>query len=124
VILSAVYMLWMFQRVYYGAVTNGENRDLPDLRPHEWSSVVPLCAVALVMGVFPSVFLAPMEPAVTRVVERMQNTRTLRVQVRDDMQKAKFKLQMQPTVQTPPTPQTLQTVTTAHEYDASPVSSR
>jgi NADH-quinone oxidoreductase subunit M len=111
VILSAVYMLWMFQRVYYGAVTNGENRDLPDLRPHEWSSVVPLCAVALVMGVFPSVFLAPMEPAVTRVVERMQNTRTLRVQVRE-------------TVHTPPTPQTRHTVTAAHDNDASLVSSR
>jgi NADH-quinone oxidoreductase subunit M len=75
VILSAVYMLWMFQRVYYGEVTHAENRDLPDLRPHEWSSIVPLCAVALAMGRVPGLFLKPMEPAVTRVVERMQNTR-------------------------------------------------
>jgi len=79
VILSAVYMLWMFQRVYYGKVTHGENTALPDLLPHEWSSVIPLCAVAVVMGVFPMVFLKPMEPAVTRIVERMQNTQTLRV---------------------------------------------
>src|SRR5215213_1720919 len=50
VILSAVYMLWMFQRVYYGRVTHEENATLPDLRPHEWSSVVPLCVVALMMG--------------------------------------------------------------------------
>src|SRR5205085_2389196 len=64
VILSAVYMLWMFQRVYYGKVTHGENRTLPDLLPHEWSSVIPLCAIALVMGVFPTLFLKPMEPAV------------------------------------------------------------
>jgi len=80
VILSAVYMLWMFQRVYYGKVTHGENRTLPDLLPHEWSSVIPLCAIALVMGVFPTLFLEPMEPAVTRVVERLQNTQTLRVE--------------------------------------------
>ena len=80
VILSAVYMLWMFQRVYYGKVTHEENRTLPDLLPHEWSSVIPLCAVALVMGVFPGFFLKPMEPAVTRIVERLQNTQTLRVQ--------------------------------------------
>ncbi len=80
VILSAVYMLWMFQRVYYGKVTLRENATLPDLLPHEWASVVPLCAVALAMGVFPTLFLKPMEPSVTRVVERLQNTQTLRVQ--------------------------------------------
>jgi hypothetical protein len=43
------------------------------------------------MGVFPAVFLKPMEPAVTRIVERLQNTQTLRV--RNEMQKAKFKMQ-------------------------------
>jgi NADH-quinone oxidoreductase subunit M len=80
VILSAVYMLWMFQRVYYGKVTHAENAKLPDLLPHEWSSVVPLCVVALLMGVFPTVFLNPTEPAVTRIVDRLQNTRTLRVE--------------------------------------------
>src|SRR6185437_11762689 len=91
VILSVVYMLWMFQRVYYGKVTQHENEGLPDLLPHEWSAVLPLCAVALAMGVFPTVFLKPMEPSVTRVVERLQNTQTLRVD--NDMQNAKFKLQ-------------------------------
>jgi len=80
VILSAVYMLWMFQRVYYGKVTHGENATLPDLLPHEWASVIPLCAVAVAMGVFPTFFLKPMEPSVTRVVERLQNTQTLRVE--------------------------------------------
>jgi NADH-quinone oxidoreductase subunit M len=80
VILSAVYMLWMFQRVYYGKVTHDENETLPDLQAHERSSVIPLCAAALLMGVFPNIFLKPMEPAVTRVVERLQNTQTLRVQ--------------------------------------------
>ena len=53
VILSAVYMLWMFQRVFYGEVTNEENADLPDLQPREWAAVVPLCAMAIVMGVLP-----------------------------------------------------------------------
>jgi NADH-quinone oxidoreductase subunit M len=80
VILSAVYMLWMFQRVYYGEVTHDTNRALPDLKPHEWASVIPMCAVAIVMGVFPAVFLTPIEPAVTRIVERLQNSRTLRVE--------------------------------------------
>ena len=51
VILSAVYMLWMFQRVYYGEVTHEENATLRDLLPREWAAVVP-CAYFLAMGVF------------------------------------------------------------------------
>jgi NADH-quinone oxidoreductase subunit M len=80
VILSAVYMLWMFQRVYLGAVTHEENATLPDLRPREWASVVPLCALAIVMGVFPALFLAPMESSVRRVVERVQAEQLLKAE--------------------------------------------
>jgi NADH-quinone oxidoreductase subunit M len=70
-ILSAVYMLWMFQRVNYGELTNAKNRALPDLTPREWALVVPTIAVAIGMGVFPVVFLRPMEPAVKRTIERV-----------------------------------------------------
>jgi NADH-quinone oxidoreductase subunit M len=86
VILSAVYMLWMFQRVFYGRVTNPHNADLPDLSPREWAGVLPLCAMAIFMGVFPMVFLKPMEPAVRRMVERVQSVQPLRVRTgeRDD----------------------------------------
>ena len=80
VILSAVYMLWMVQRVFYGPVTNPENEDLPDLERHEWASAVPLCAIAIVMGVFPMVFLEPMEPAVRKLVEQVQFSQPLRVE--------------------------------------------
>jgi NADH-quinone oxidoreductase subunit M len=83
VILSAVYMLWMFQRVYLGSVTHEENETLPDLKPREWASVAPLCALAIVMGVFPTIFLKPMEPAVRRMVEQVQSGQTLRAQQRD-----------------------------------------
>jgi NADH-quinone oxidoreductase subunit M len=80
VILSAVYMLWMFQRVFYGEVTNDHNAHLPDLRPREWAAVVPLCAAALLMGVFPVLFTRPMEPSVEQLVERLQATQSLRVE--------------------------------------------
>jgi len=72
VILSAVYMLWMFQRVFYGKVTNSHNQGLPDLSFREWAIVGPLAAAAIAMGVVPNVFLKPMEPAVQRIVERVQ----------------------------------------------------
>jgi NADH-quinone oxidoreductase subunit M len=91
VILSAVYMLWMFPRVYYGPVTHAENATLPDLRPHEWASAVPLCAAALVMGVFPMIFLAPMEPAVRKVVEQVQFAQPVRV--RNEIQNSEFTIQ-------------------------------
>ena len=70
-ILSAVYMLWMFQRVNYGEVTNAKNRALPDLRPREWALMVPTIAMCIVMGVLPNVFLRPMEPSVKRTIERV-----------------------------------------------------
>ena len=68
VILSAVYMLWMFQRVNYGPVTNDKNRGLRDLSAREWLVIGPICALAIVMGVVPGWFLTPMEPAVRRTV--------------------------------------------------------
>ncbi|MGH9159357.1 MAG: NADH-quinone oxidoreductase subunit M [Vicinamibacteraceae bacterium] len=75
VILSAVYMLWMFQRVNYGAVTNPKNERLPDLSGREWATLGPTVVMAIVMGIVPNVFLEPMRPAVTRIVERVQAQR-------------------------------------------------
>ena len=71
VILSAVYMLWMFQRVNYGRITNEKNRALPDLTPREWALMVPTIATAIFMGLLPGVFLRPMEPSVRKTVERV-----------------------------------------------------
>jgi NADH-quinone oxidoreductase subunit M len=77
VILSAVYMLWMFQRVNYGTVTNEKNRTLPDLSPREWAMMVPTIAMCIFMGVFPNVFLRPMEPSVRKVVEMVRGVTTV-----------------------------------------------
>ncbi len=71
VILSAVYMLWMFQRVNYGEVTNANNRSLPDLSAREWTMMVPTVAMCIVMGVLPGAFLRPIEPSVKRTIERV-----------------------------------------------------
>jgi NADH-quinone oxidoreductase subunit M len=72
VILSATYMLWMFQRVNYGTVTNEKNARLVDLRPREWLVIVPMIAVAILMGIFPNIFLNPMGPSVERMLNQMQ----------------------------------------------------
>jgi NADH-quinone oxidoreductase subunit M len=80
VVLSAVYMLWMVQRVYYGRIRHEDNQALPDLLPREWAGVLPLCAAALLMGIFPTLFLRPMEASVERVVQRLQTAQTFRVE--------------------------------------------
>jgi NADH-quinone oxidoreductase subunit M len=71
VILSAVYMLWMFQRVNYGPVTHEENLKLPDLTVRERWVIIPIVAAAIVMGVVPGVFLKPMQPSVDRLLLRV-----------------------------------------------------
>jgi NADH-quinone oxidoreductase subunit M len=71
VILSAVYMLWMFQRVNYGPVTNPKNSGLRDLSVREWIVIVPIIAIAILMGVMPGIFLKPMEASVRRVVQHV-----------------------------------------------------
>ncbi len=79
VILSAVYMLWLFQRVFYGKVES-VNKGLTDLSLREWVILGPLAAAAIGMGVFPNVFLKPMEPAVQRLVDRVQSSQPLQVE--------------------------------------------
>jgi len=74
VILSAVYMLWMFQRVNYGPITNDKNRGMRDLSLREWIVIGPVCAMAVIMGVIPGLFLTPMEPAVRRTIQHVVGT--------------------------------------------------
>jgi NADH-quinone oxidoreductase subunit M len=71
VILSAVYMLWMFQRVNYGPVPNPKNAGLRDLSLREWIVIVPIIAMAILMGVMPNIFLRPMEASVRKVVQHV-----------------------------------------------------
>jgi len=80
VILSATYMLWMFQRVNYGPVTNEKNATLSDLQPREWVVIVPVIAVAVLMGVLPNLFLRPIEPSVERMLNHYHQAVATRVQ--------------------------------------------
>ena len=82
VILSATYMLWMFQRVNYGPVTNAENAHLVDLSARERVVLIPIVAAAFLMGVVPNIFLRPIEPAVQRMVNQVQQAAPPRIQAK------------------------------------------
>ncbi len=64
VIWSACYLLWMFQRVFYGKVTHPVNNGIADMLGFEKAAVWPCAVVALVMGVAPILWLAAIDPAV------------------------------------------------------------
>jgi NADH-quinone oxidoreductase subunit M len=64
VIWSACYLLWMYQRVFFGKVTNEVNQTLPDLDGRERAALWPTAIAALVMGVAPLVWLNAIDPAV------------------------------------------------------------
>jgi NADH-quinone oxidoreductase subunit M len=68
VILSAVYMLWMFQRVMFGEVTNPGNLTIKDLNPREIAVMAPLVALIFIMGIFPTPFIEKMTPAIDRMI--------------------------------------------------------
>jgi NADH-quinone oxidoreductase subunit M len=67
VILAAVYLLWMFQRVMYGPVRDAY-RALPDLSRLEVACALPLLLLTVLLGVVPQPFIAIIEPSLDRVI--------------------------------------------------------
>ncbi len=64
VIWSACYLLWMYQRVFFGTVKHEENNLLSDLNLRERVALWPAAVMALVMGVAPMLWLNAIDPAV------------------------------------------------------------
>jgi NADH-quinone oxidoreductase subunit M len=70
VILSAVYMLWMFQRVMFGKLDNPKNQKLPDLNAREITIMVPLVIMIFFMGLYPAPFTRTMAPALDKIIQQ------------------------------------------------------
>jgi NADH-quinone oxidoreductase subunit M len=71
VVLGAAYLLWLYQRVMFGPVTQFANEDLPDLNLREYATLVPLVILAFWIGIYPKPFFAYIEKPVQRIVERV-----------------------------------------------------
>jgi NADH-quinone oxidoreductase subunit M len=72
IVLGAVYLLWMYQRVMFGPLENAANRVLPDLSRREIAVFAPIVVMLFVMGMYPQPFLSRMEPSVQAYVSRVQ----------------------------------------------------
>ena len=72
VILSAIYMLWAYQRTFQGKAPE-RFRGLPDMVPREFAAVVPVVAVMLLIGIYPKVVLDRVNPTTAGVVRWVQS---------------------------------------------------
>ncbi len=71
VVLGAVYMLRLYQRVVFGPLMQPENANLTDLSRRELAIFVPLIALMLLMGLYPKPFLSRMEKSVEATLARI-----------------------------------------------------
>jgi NADH-quinone oxidoreductase subunit M len=69
-ILGAIYLFWMFQRVFQGPLTEA-NRSLKDMTPREWSVILPLILLMFGIGLYPKALTDRLQPSVNNFLETM-----------------------------------------------------
>ena len=76
-ILAAGYLLWMFQRVVFGELSEflgGLGSHLTDMRPVEAMTLVPLGALVVILGLFPGLVLGIINGSVDSTLQAVQHT--------------------------------------------------
>ena len=73
VILAAIYLLWLVQKVFFGPITNDENRNVKEIAWNEIAAMVPLVVLMVWIGVHPNTFLRKMTPSVQQLLTTVQN---------------------------------------------------
>jgi NADH-quinone oxidoreductase subunit M len=71
IVLGAAYMLWMYQRVFFGPVTNPENEKLRDLDAREIVCLVPIVLLCFWIGLYPRPFFDILDKPVDYLVEKV-----------------------------------------------------
>jgi len=71
IVLGASYLLWLYQRVTFGPVTNPENEHLPDLNMREYATLIPLVLLAFWIGIYPKPLFTVLDAPVRQIVEQV-----------------------------------------------------
>ena len=69
VVLGAIYLLHLFQKMMFGPLTHHLNKSLPDLSVRELATFIPLIFFCFAMGVYPKPYLKRMEPSVNQFIQ-------------------------------------------------------
>ncbi|MGQ9671715.1 MAG: NADH-quinone oxidoreductase subunit M [Candidatus Aminicenantales bacterium] len=80
VILAAAYLLWMYQRVMHGPVTNEKVRTFKDMKGREIGYLVPIVIMMVWMGIYPQTFLRKMDASVVHLLNRIKTRERVFVQ--------------------------------------------
>jgi NADH-quinone oxidoreductase subunit M len=72
VVLAAAYLLWLYQRVFFGPVTNPKNEKLHDLTPREVATFVPLLIMAFWIGLYPKPFFQILQQPVEKTISMVR----------------------------------------------------
>ena len=70
VILSACYMLWLYQRTFYGKASESLSHHMPDLSGREWAAILPLLLLMFWMGTYTQTFLPAITAQNGRILEQ------------------------------------------------------
>jgi len=81
-IFAACYMLWLYQRVFYGEASEEVRHHIPDMKPREWAAIVPLILMMVWMGVYSQSFLQPVSKTTARVLDQTRLNVPIRVEIK------------------------------------------
>jgi NADH-quinone oxidoreductase subunit M len=71
IILAAGYLLWMFQRVMQGPITNDKVRTFKDLNLREIIYLTPIVVMMFWMGIYPQTFLRKMDVSISNLLNQV-----------------------------------------------------
>src|SRR5712691_705183 len=74
IVLGAAYLLWLYQRLFWGPLDNPANRKLLDVNRRELATILPLVALMVWIGVAPKVFFDVIEQPVNYIVQKVDPT--------------------------------------------------
>jgi NADH-quinone oxidoreductase subunit M len=74
VVLAAIYLLWAYQRVFHGEITDEANRSIRDLVPREAVMLAPILVLIAVIGVYPKPFLERITPSAEKVITQLNES--------------------------------------------------
>jgi len=76
IIVGAIYMLAAYKKMFFGDLTNEENKNLKDVNAREWYALIPLGIITIWLGVYPKPVLDPINNSVESIVQLMHNKST------------------------------------------------